>query len=81
MTDEQIYYSFRPVTRNFRGVRKSDLADLQGALRGSEATERGEGLGNFAFGAPQKTVSDAYFGQRLLEHDFLQIAMGKTVTI
>ena len=28
---------------------------------------------------PEKTVSDAYFGQRLLEYDFLQMARGKTI--
>ena len=29
---------------------------------------------------PEKKVSDAYFGQRLLEYDFLQIPRGKTIT-
>ena len=29
---------------------------------------------------PEKTVSDAYFGQRLIEYDFLQIPRGKTIT-
>ena len=32
---------------------------------------------NVAFGAWKKTVSGEYFGQRLLEYDFLQIARGR----
>ena len=55
---------------------------------GCRATARGEGLGGgcpppragkILHFEPEKTVSDAYFGQRLLEYDFLQIPRGKTV--
>ena len=34
---------------------------------------------NFCICNPKKTVSDAYFVQRLLEYDFLQMARGKTI--
>ena len=36
-----------------------------------------QGRENFVFGSEKKTVFDAYFGQRLLENDSLQIAMGQ----
>ena len=56
-------------------------------MRGSKASEWGDpGRGcpppsaeKFLHMEPEKTVSDAYFGQRLLEYDFLQMARGKTI--
>ena len=57
---------------------------------GSEATERGEGLGGGAFPgqgkfciwSPKKREFRMHiFGQRLLEYDFLQIAWGQDDTI
>ena len=35
--------------------------------------------GKFLHLEPEKTVSDAYFGQRLLGYDFLQIASGPEI--
>ena len=58
---------------------KPSESKLRGELRVSEATERGRvRAGRILHFEPEKNVSDAwYFEQRLLEYDFLQIAMGQ----
>ena len=66
---------------------------VSGASR-STARERSDGAGGGLGGGvpparagknlhlgPEKTVSYAYFGQRLLEYDFLQIARGRTSSV